>query len=45
MVLKTCQQIGKPGPRIDVVELGGIYRALNYDAWASFSRGLAMIGM
>jgi len=45
MVLQASQHISKPGKRIDVIELGGLCRAPNYAVWASFSPGLAMIGM
>jgi hypothetical protein len=30
MILQSRQDVGKPGLRVDVVELGGLCRVLNY---------------
>jgi hypothetical protein len=30
MILQACKEIGEPGLRVDVVELGGLCRPPNY---------------
>jgi hypothetical protein len=36
MILQSCEDIGEPGLRIDVVELGGLCRPPNYAERARF---------
>jgi hypothetical protein len=38
MILQARQQVGEPGLRIDVIELGGLCRLPNYAEWACFPR-------
>jgi hypothetical protein len=36
MILQARQDVGEPGLRVDVVELGGLCRPPNYAEWARF---------
>jgi hypothetical protein len=36
VILQSRQDVGEPGLRVDVVELGGLCRHPNYAEWSGF---------
>jgi len=41
MILQSCQDVGEPGLRVEVVELGGLCRLPNYAERAGFPQHLS----
>src|SRR5260370_13880244 len=44
MILQAREDVGEPGVRVDVVELGGLCRLPNYAAWFGKSLSFACTG-